>query len=414
MPILDTQRRLTEIGRIRMGEKNQRGMPVKLANFRLTSPNRDILTEVANIYGGEVTVWDEEFQVTIDKPLDILLPTTDGIFSEWYEEWSAGGIKKRCDGVSDDVRDCACDCIPGQRDCKPTSRLSVWLPEIESFGVWMLSSTGYNANAELGGTVAALQQAAVALGRPVKATLRLDQRKRAVSGQTRRFSVPVIEPREAVKAILEAPMRVAALPAPTGQPEQPSLELPPPPDSMKWPEVEVPEEDWEVLSDGRRLDPNSAEGKLRAKEHQAARETYVDSPDPTRDETYERHPVDTSNDIIGANLQKQIVISCREIGLTDDERHDLVTFVTEGRTNSTKEIQEGELNAIWRRMDAAAMSKALVLMKDLWDDQQTAYAEIREHVAGTELAPANWQFNSWKNVLVYCQNLIKTGDQNDS
>ena len=225
--ILGIQKRLTEVGRIRMGEK-QGNRPVKLDNFRITSPNQSILGEVAERYGGNITPWDDQYQVTIaENEINILLPMSDGIFSEWYEEWSRGGIQKRCTGEYDEVRDCPCDCVPGDRMCKPTSRLSMWLPEIESLGVWMLSSTGYNANAELGGTVQALQDAARALGRPVKATLSLEQRKKVSEGQTRRFAVPVIQPREPVERILEATQGTQQRLQAADRPDIPAIAPPP-------------------------------------------------------------------------------------------------------------------------------------------------------------------------------------------
>ena len=225
--ILGIQKRLTEVGRIRMGEK-QGNRPVKLDNFRITSPNQSILGEVADRYGGNVTPWDDQYQVNITADeIKILLPMGDGIFSEWYEEWSRGGIQKRCTGEYDEVRDCPCDCVPGDRMCKPTSRLSMWLPEIESLGVWMLSSTGYNANAELGGTVQALQDAARALGRPVKATLSLEQRKKVSEGQTRRFAVPVIQPREPVERILEATQGTQQRLQAADRPDIPAIAPPP-------------------------------------------------------------------------------------------------------------------------------------------------------------------------------------------
>lgn len=46
MAIIGLQKRLTEVGRIRMGER-QGNRPVKLDTFRITSPNQSILGEVA-------------------------------------------------------------------------------------------------------------------------------------------------------------------------------------------------------------------------------------------------------------------------------------------------------------------------------------------------------------------------------
>ena len=375
--ILGIQKRLTEVGRIRMGEK-QGNRPVKLDNFRITSPNQSILGEVADRYGGNVTPWDDQYQVNITADeIKILLPMGDGIFSEWYEEWSRGGIQKRCTGEYDEVRDCPCDCVPGDRMCKPTSRLSMWLPEIESLGVWMLSSTGYNANAELGGTVQALQDAARALGRPVKATLSLEQRKKVSEGQTRRFAVPVIQPREPVERILEATQGTQhRLPA-ADRPDIPAIA--PPPDDF----ADEPEESDEPCSECSRTE---------------------------RD--VEDEPVDTSMNVIPDNWRKQVVIAAREIGLSDEQRHDMVHYITKGRTRSSKELLESELPAMWDRLTTSASSQALKLMNDIWSDPTTAYSALHK-VEGLERDVKTWQFNEWKLVITHCVERITHSQQQD-
>ena len=375
--ILGIQKRLTEVGRIRMGEK-QGNRPVKLDNFRITSPNQSILGEVADRYGGNVTPWDDQYQVNITADeIKILLPMGDGIFSEWYEEWSRGGIQKRCTGEYDEVRDCPCDCVPGDRMCKPTSRLSMWLPEIESLGVWMLSSTGYNANAELGGTVQALQDAARALGRPVKATLSLEQRKKVSEGQTRRFAVPVIQPREPVERILEATQGTQQRLQAADRPDIPAIA--PPPDDF----ADEPEESDEPCSECSRTE---------------------------RD--VEDEPVDTSMNVIPDNWRKQVVIAAREIGLSDEQRHDMVHYITKGRTRSSKELLESELPAMWDRLTTSASSQALKLMNDIWGDPTTAYSALHK-VEGLERDVKTWQFNEWKLVITHCVERITHSQQQD-
>ena len=375
--ILGIQKRLTEVGRIRIGEK-QGNRPVKLDNFRITSPNQSILGEVADRYGGNVTPWDDQYQVNITADeIKILLPMGDGIFSEWYEEWSRGGIQKRCTGEYDEVRDCPCDCVPGDRMCKPTSRLSMWLPEIESLGVWMLSSTGYNANAELGGTVQALQDAARALGRPVKATLSLEQRKKVSEGQTRRFAVPVIQPREPVERILEATQGTQQRLQAADRPDIPAIA--PPPDDF----ADEPEESDEPCSECSRTE---------------------------RD--VEDEPVDTSMNVIPDNWRKQVVIAAREIGLSDEQRHDMVHYITKGRTRSSKELLESELPAMWDRLTTSASSQALKLMNDIWSDPTTAYSALHK-VEGLERDVKTWQFNEWKLVITHCVERITHSQQQD-
>ena len=385
--ILGIQKRLTEVGRIRMGEK-QGNRPVKLDNFRITSPNQSILGEVAERYGGNITPWDDQYQVTIaENEINILLPMSDGIFSEWYEEWSRGGIQKRCTGEYDEVRDCPCDCVPGDRMCKPTSRLSMWLPEIESLGVWMLSSTGYNANAELGGTVQALQDAARALGRPVKATLSLEQRKKVSEGQTRRFAVPVIQPREPVERILEATQGTQQRLQAADRPDIPAIA--PPPDDFA-------------------DEPRFPTGTLRVDESNVTKATGNE----VASQIVEDEPVDTSMNVIPDNWRKQVVIAAREIGLSDEQRHDMVHYITKGRTRSSKELLESELPAMWDRLTTSASSQALKLMNDIWSDPTTAYSALHK-VEGLERDVKTWQFNEWKLVITHCVERITHSQQQD-
>ena len=374
MPIIDTQRRLSEIGRIRLGER-QGNRPVKLDHFRLTSPVEGVLLKVSDLYGGKVTPWDEQYQVTITKPeIPIVLPSYEGIFSEWYEQWSAGGIQKRCDGTSDELRQQACDCVRGQRDCKPISRLSVWLPEINTLGVWMLSSTGYNANAELGASVLIVQDLERRLQRPIKTALRLSQRKKVTGGKTHLFSVPVIEIREPAQAILEAPATPATAVRAIAPPSPPKLEAPPE-DLVQVAETWPPDEvDGEIVSD-------------------------------TRTE----EPVDTSKNVIAENFRKQILISCREAEIDTDERHEMIAHVTEGRTDSIKELWEGDLPAMWQRMTTTLSVRCVVMMNELWASPTEAYERLHAQ-PGLEGDVKMWQWKQWLLVFQYC---LETGRRDD-
>ena len=361
MPIIDTQRRLSEIGRIRLGER-QGNRPVKLDNFRLTSSIEGVLHKVAALYGGNVTPWENQFQVTItDSEIPIVIPSYPGIFSEWYEQWSGGGVQKRCDGSTDEHRQCPCDCIPGQRDCKPISRLSVWLPEINTLGVWMLSSTGYNANAELGGAVLTVQDLEQRLQRPVKTSLRLSQRKKITGGKTFLFSVPVIEIREEAQAVLEAPAapRIAVR----------AIEAAPVAITTT-----VPDDLMDV--------ENFEDAKV---------EVVPAEPEP----------VDTSMNVIAENFQKQILISCREAAIDDEERHEMITNVTEGRTNSIKELYEGELPKMWERMTTTLMAKCTVLMNQIWPSPMAAYEALHKE-PGLESEVNTWHWKQWLQVYSFC------------
>lgn len=213
--LVGIQRRFTEVGRIRTGEKkvNAKGSeyPAKLDTFRLTSGNLDAIKAAADKYGGSITKFEEtQYQViTNTATLDVMLPPPSELpmYSLFYELWSGGGCQRRCNGTSAVVaervkgpkgedntqlveRDCLCD--PDQRECKPTLRVGFFLPEVTGFGLWRLESKGYNAAAELPGMLNLL--AVLSSGdRPVKATLRLEQRTSVRAGKTRHYAVPVLD-----------------------------------------------------------------------------------------------------------------------------------------------------------------------------------------------------------------------------
>ena len=209
MPIIQIQRRMMELGRVRLGEKGPKGEPRKLSTLRFTSASRALLEAIAAQHGGNVSVWagapDEGyFQVTTNATeIDIVLPPVfsdaDGAptvaYSQWFELWSGGGCQRRCDGVTEALsgKACLCETEAGEeRTCKPTTRVSFMLPDIPGLGVWRLDSHGWNAATELPVTLEVLSQAAQA-NRFVPAVLRLQNRTKKADGQTRRFVVPVID-----------------------------------------------------------------------------------------------------------------------------------------------------------------------------------------------------------------------------
>lgn len=99
--------------------------------------------------------------------------------------------------------------------CKPTTRLSVVLPDVPGLGVWRLESHGWNAAHELGTTAEFLARLMEARTY-VPAIMRLERRRQVSGGRTREFVVPVLTLRETVRSMIEGPT--------SGR-----IELPPPP-----------------------------------------------------------------------------------------------------------------------------------------------------------------------------------------
>ena len=205
MPILDIQRRAVEAGRIRAGDKDDRGNPRRGKNWRLTSRDEVRLVAASKLWGGKVKPWEArpgEFELyTSTDVLPILLlprqlPTT------WYELWSAGGCQRRCDGRHETVGDQACVCNPDDRECSPHTRLSVMLPDLPGIGAWLLQSTGWYAASELAG-VSELLQWTSAQGILVPARLILEQREDKKPGKpNHKYVVPVIDVEPTMRDIM--------------------------------------------------------------------------------------------------------------------------------------------------------------------------------------------------------------------
>lgn len=197
--LLNIQKRLVELGRIRLGEKGAKGEPKKLSTFRMTSASKTLLEKAAKLYGGSVVEWHDApnpgfYQVTTDSAeLPVLIPPIPTLVSQYYEAWSGGGCKRRCDGETELLSGGPCKCTDetrGTKDgCKVTTRISVMLPQLPGLGLWRLESHGWNAATTLPGTVELL----AGQGRFIQAVLRLEQRSEKKDGKTKRYVVPVID-----------------------------------------------------------------------------------------------------------------------------------------------------------------------------------------------------------------------------
>jgi hypothetical protein len=202
MAIIDLQRSIAQVGRIRIGQQvpTEKGSrPTKLDTFRLTSPHKDLIETAARLYGGTVQPWQApagnqwEVITTTDR-IRVLVPPTDMAYDRYYELWSRAGCQRRCDGQQEFISDGPCLCDPEQRQCNIHARLSLLLRDVPGFGIWRLDTSGYYAATELQGAVDFIKLAADR-GTIVPATLRLEQRviTRPEQG-TRRFAVPVLHP----------------------------------------------------------------------------------------------------------------------------------------------------------------------------------------------------------------------------
>lgn len=205
MPIIDLQRRMRQLGEIRIGHVVPTGRtrkdgkpgtrPAKLNQFRFTSPSREILTAVAELYGGEVQPWTpanggpSEFEVySKANRLPVLIPPRDAV-SQWYELYAGSKCQRRCDGVTEHKRDRPCLCNPDNRECRITTRVNVMLRDVPALGQWLLITKGYYAATELPPAAELLAQA----GGYVAGWLGMEEKLVQRDEGPARFMVPTLD-----------------------------------------------------------------------------------------------------------------------------------------------------------------------------------------------------------------------------
>ncbi|MDX3034734.1 recombination directionality factor [Streptomyces scabiei] len=199
MPIIDLQRRMRQLGEIRLGHvvptASGKTRPAKLNEFRFTSPSREILASVAELYGGEVKPWTpanggpSEFEVySKANRLPVLIPPRDAV-SQWYELYAGSKCQRRCDGVTEHKADRPCVCNPEKRACKITTRVNVMLRDVPALGQWLLISKGYYAGITLPPAAELLAQA----GGYVAGWLGMEEKLVQLDDGPARFMIPTLD-----------------------------------------------------------------------------------------------------------------------------------------------------------------------------------------------------------------------------
>lgn len=238
-PILDLQKRARELGRIRIGQTvpitkadgTEGTRPEKLDRFRMTSASKPLLEKVAELYGGTVAEWAPQGGgpkawevVTNSTRLPIMVPPQP--ITQWYEFWTAGGCKHRCDGRTNVLTDELCDAEdPAHIEAtkRPTTRLNVVLRDVEGIGVWRLESHGWNAAVEIPDAAQFLAYAGGYVNGWVSLEARTskaevpDRQNGGTKIITRHFMVPIIEIDVTPAQLMAGHGRVAA-PALAGGP----------------------------------------------------------------------------------------------------------------------------------------------------------------------------------------------------
>ncbi len=206
---------MRQLGEVRMGRQvptggtdkngNPKFRPEKLKTWRLTSPDRGLLEAAAAIYGGTVQPWksptgDEWEVITESSELEVIVSERDMMMR--YEEWSAAGLKRDCDGETcreadgqGGYRIVPCSCTPDTGDCKGVMRFSLIIPGLPGIGEWKFESHGIFASLELPQMVNSLIALFKRGGRPL-VLLGIEEREIKKPGvQTKKFIVPYLKPK---------------------------------------------------------------------------------------------------------------------------------------------------------------------------------------------------------------------------
>ncbi|MGW0131940.1 recombination directionality factor [Streptomyces sp. NPDC003299] len=349
MPIIDLQRRMRQLGEIRIGHvvpaKRRDGStttrPAKLDKFRFTSPSREILTAVAELYGGEVKPWTPanggpaEFEVYSQaNRLPVLIPPRDAV-SQWYELYAGSKCQRRCDGVTEHKSDRPCLCDPEDRDCAITTRVNVMLRDVPALGQWLLVSKGYYAAVTLPPAAELLAQA----GGYVAGWLGMEERTAIVKDKPARFMVPTLDV-EITPAALMAGQITGGLQAVASGPERVAITSGRPDYAALAAEAKSAEEVgklWTQANQAGHLDDDlakaltarakalgatpktpAAPGAKQEEQEQPHPADYGDAPEPTHqgDEVYEAEIVDPA---AAQDVWFQIIAAAGNFNLTTEQ-----------------------------------------------------------------------------------------------
>lgn len=238
MPIIDLQRRMRQLGEIRIGRVVDTGRisqktgkailrPEKLDKFRFTSPSKEILAEVANLYGGQVQPWTpanggpSEYEVYSQaNRLPVLIPPRDAV-SQWYELYAGSKCQRRCDGETEHKSDRPCFCNPEKRQCSITTRVNVMLRDVPALGQWLLVSKGYYAAVTLPPAAELLAQA----GGYVAGWLGMEEKLVQRDEGPARFMVPTLDVEITPAALMEG--QITGAPAAVASTQRAAIEAAP-------------------------------------------------------------------------------------------------------------------------------------------------------------------------------------------
>lgn len=378
MPILDLQRKMAQVGRCRIGIKKG-NRPVKIETFRFTSSYKEAIENIAALYGGEVELWKpdekgtQQFEVITEANAIPIVVAPGQVLDQWFECWSRGGCTRRCDGQTERLSGTPCVCpsdIDERRElaktgkaCSETTRFSFIVRDAGVLGLWRLDTKGHYAAVEMAGIAELLEQATMQ-GSYIPATLFLDQRTALKKGQTLRYVVPVIQTNASMGQVMEslgmqstfgelglAPQQ-KALPAPRPVAESPALDVPEPEGYVdrETGRISVPEPEVEPAP--LVADPKMVTSVITA--GSAVPEPLAEIAEILDAEIVEEKPQQNEQ------LRVAVVAAARRSDIDDELRHELTSYITNGRTIHAGEITSAEAPDLYKLFSAVARKKAVL------------------------------------------------------
>lgn len=134
--------RMSRLGKIKVGEKTEKGYPTSLDYFKATG---EFAGEFHRAYG------DQPQRIRVVFPYH----DVEENLNEWYRLYGTSGLKRLCDGETAKIategefieQPCVCD--PDNRECKATMVINVVVLGLSVVGVFLISTGGASSRGNI-------------------------------------------------------------------------------------------------------------------------------------------------------------------------------------------------------------------------------------------------------------------------
>lgn len=178
-PMIDIQRRHAEVFRIRLGDKDG-DRPRKLTDqIRITARSEQIVQAFVDVYGGEVSPWENQYQAYLPTSELRILVLPGQSIQQWWEKYRGSVCERRCDGYQEQKSGNRCMCpediaerTEDNNACSPMTRVNVLCPDVNVVGAGSLVTHSMIAAETLPQSIA-VAETALSQGLMVPAVLRI-------------------------------------------------------------------------------------------------------------------------------------------------------------------------------------------------------------------------------------------------